>query len=976
MKLKFDPNQDFQLEAIQSLVDIYDGQDIAQDDYAVEMQAHSSGLFQTELGYANQVSIDDDRILDNLKVVQLRNNIDVQVQLIKRSNDREAVGYSCPNFSIEMETGTGKTYVYLRSILEMSRIYGFKKYIIVVPSVAIREGVLKTLDITHTHFRSLYNNLEYEYFVYDSTKPGRLRNFATSNKVQVMVINIDAFRKDFSDSEDSSKSNVIFKDSDRLSGRKPIEFIQHTRPFVIIDEPQSVDNTPKAQQAIQQLQPSAIWRYSATHTNAYNLIYSLDPIAAFQKNLVKQIIVSSVVAENSYNDAYVKLIGIDNKNGIKAQLEIHVYSPSGPKAKKVWVKNNTDLFAISDQKPEYREGFEVIEINAEKGNEYIEFSTQGRLTLGQERGGVRADVTAVQIRNTIKKHFDKQIQVKDKGIKVLTLFFLDKVANYRVYNEDGNVAHGPYATIFESQYNELIKLPQYAGLNQFHMSTIHDGYFSADKKGIIKDTNGSSQADNETYAKIMRNKEQLLSLDEPLQFIFSHSALREGWDNPNVFQICTLNETQSIIKKRQEIGRGLRLPVNQNGERILDKNINKLTVVANESYDVFARKLQTEYEEDCGITFGKIKKGLFTSLVYPDTGEKVKMVDSSTIFTFLQDQEILDKNGVVSPSFNPDVPGFSLNLPEKFTILENDIIDLLLSHKLDKLILRDEVPRKLILRKEVLLDEDFKVLWDKMKHKTTYRVNYDTNALIQSCISKINVMDEVRNIKIIYTEGSVDIENRGVMAQESRVSTHLYKYEGPLPDIISYIQRETELTRSTIVSILKGTKRISEFPINPQKFMDQVTSIIKNQLHQVMIDGIQYEKIDGQMWSMHKFEDEEIMSYLHNRLEVNKSMYDAIVYESIVERKFAEAMDMRDDISLFVKLPSWFKVDTPVGTYNPDWAIVKKDESTIYLICETKGTPITADLRRSELDKVNCGKAHFEALNLDFKVVSDINDLN
>jgi type III restriction enzyme len=971
MKIKFDPNQKFQLDAVQSLVDLYDGQTHQTDDYTIELNVESSGLFQTELGYANDVTIDDETMVENMKAIQARNDLDLQSQLIKKSSEKDAIGYQCPNISIEMETGTGKTYVYIRSILEMSRVYGFKKYIIVVPSVAIREGVLKTLEITNDHFRSVYNNIEYEYFVYDSTKPGRLRSFATSNKIQIMIINIDAFRKDFSDSEDAGKSNVIFKESDRLSGRKPIEFIQHTRPFVIIDEPQSVDNTPKSQQAIQQLSPSAIWRYSATHTNAYNIIYKLDPVKAFEMGLVKQIVVASVVGEKSHNDAYVKLLAVDNKNGLKAQIEIHIHTPTGSKAKKLWVKSNTDLFSVSKQKSEYREGFEIVEINAEKGNEYIEFSTQGRLSIGQERGGIREDLMSVQIRNTVKKHLDKQLQVREKGIKVLTLFFIDRVSNYKIYGDDGSTAHGIYAVLFEQHYQELIKLPQYLTLLEHDLSLIHDGYFSADKRGIVKDTNGNTQADNDTYTKIMKNKEQLLSMDEPLQFIFSHSALREGWDNPNVFQICTLNETVSTIKKRQEIGRGLRLPVNQLGERVFDKNINKLTVIANESYDVFARKLQTEYEEDCGVTFGKIKQGLFANLMYPETEMKVGHADSSTIFSFLVEQAFLDGKGYVTAKFNPQERGFSLGLPERFETLENDIIDTLSSYRIERHIQRDEDPRKLVLRKEVIIDENFASLWAKIQQKTTYRVAYNTSDLVAACINGIQHMDAIKNIKITYTEGSVNIEGKGITAHESKVSTSDVEYKGAMPDIISYLQRETELTRSTIVSILKGSNRLGEFILNPQKFMEQAAYIMKNELHRVMIDGIQYTKIDGQLWSMNNFEDQEILSYFHNRLDVTKSIFDAVVFDSETERRFAQKLEDREDIELFVKLPRWFTVDTPVGTYNPDWAIVKKDEETFYLICETKGTVITDDLRRSEKEKVKCGKAHFSSLDVDFKVVNN-----
>jgi type III restriction enzyme len=571
MKLKFDSSQQYQLDAISSTVDLFDGQPLHKGDFTIEIntsaESGQGSIFQTELGIGNNLILSKNSMLANLNRVQERFDLDITTESEFESNGL--------NFSVEMETGTGKTYVYLRTIFELSQKYGFKKYIIVVPSVAIREGTLKNIEITRDHFRALYNNIEFEYFVYDSRKANRLRQFATSNQIQIMIINIDAFRKDFSDSEEVKKSNVIFKESDKLSGRKPIEFVQATNPLVIIDEPQSVDNTPKAQEAIKSLNPLCIFRYSATHRNLYNLIYKLDPIRSFELKLVKQIIVAEVRGSESQNDAYVKLLSVDNTKGIRAKLRIQIQTTSGIKEKDIKIKQNADLFILSNEREAYRNGYQVLDISAESGNEYVDFNF-GRLYLGQERGGLKDDLMEIQIRNTIKKHLDKELQVKDKGLKILSLFFVDRVANYRGYDEEGKPQMGKFGIQFEKHYKELIQLSQYKTLAIHPLDKIHDGYFSQDKKGVLKDTSGSTQADDDTYAKIMRNKEQLLSLDEPLKFIFSHSALREGWDNPNVFQICTLNETRSTIKKRQEIGRGLRLPVNQNGGRVFDDNIKVL----------------------------------------------------------------------------------------------------------------------------------------------------------------------------------------------------------------------------------------------------------------------------------------------------------------------------------------------------------------------------------------------------------------
>lgn len=972
MKLKFDSTLQFQLDAINSIVDLFEGQPLHKGDFSIEintsLETGQGSIFQTELGIANNLIVADNAILTNLQKIQERNDLDITTD-----EEFQANGY---NFSVEMETGTGKTYVYLRTIFELSIKYGFKKFIIVVPSVAIREGTLKSIEMTRDHFKALYNNIEFEHFVYDSRKANRLRHFATSNQIQIMIINIDAFRKDFSDSEDEKKSNVIFKENDKLSGRKPIEFVQATHPFVIIDEPQSVDSTPKSQEAIKSLNPLCIFRYSATHKNLYNLVYKLDPIKAYELKLVKQIIVADVKGSEAQNDAYVKLLNVDNKNGIRARIRIQVQTKDGVKEKDIWVKQNADLFSLSNERECYKNGFEVLDISAEPGNEFIDF-TVGRLYLGQERGGLKDEMMEVQIRNTIKKHLDKELQLKDKGVKVLSLFFIDRVANYRSYDEEGKPIKGKFAELFEKHYNELIQLPQYKILNIHPLDKIHDGYFSQDKKGILKDTSGSTQADDDTYAKIMRNKEQLLSLEEPLKFIFSHSALREGWDNPNVFQICTLNETKSVMKKRQEIGRGLRLPVNNLGDRVFDENINKLTIIANESYEVFAKSLQQEYEEDCGVTFGKIPKIGFAKLsqVIDDKEVVVGRKESEKIWIELVEKGFLDESGKITNKFNPKEKDFTLSLSDSYKGLENEIVSTLQSYQLERHIQRDDEPKKLKINKQVFLDPEFETLWNKIKHKTTYQVEFKTEKLIENCVISIKKMHTIEPIKIRYREGQLDVTRKGVVSEETRANTYDVKYSGPLPDVISYLQRETELTRKTIVEILVRSNRLDEFAVNPQKYMDSVTAIIKNELHKLMIDGIKYEKIADQEWSMRLFEDEEILSYLNNRLEVNKSVYDAIVYDSEVERKFAEDLDKRDDIKLFVKLPDWFKVETPIGEYNPDWAVVKHFDTTIYLVRETKGTKDFLKLRNSESEKINCGKKHFEALGVGFDVVTSASEI-
>lgn len=971
MKLQFDAKQAFQIDAVNAVVDLFDGQPLNKGDFQISFEAKGQGLFgsliQTELGLGNALAIDRGTLLKNLQQVQERNDIDPDTHLQPEDYSGNA---SAPlNFSVEMETGTGKTYVYLRTIFELNRKYGFKKFIIVVPSVAIREGVLKNLEITSEHFRALYNNVEFEYFVYDAKKANRLRQFAVSNQIQILVINIDAFNK--------KDIAVIHKEADKLSGRKPIEFVCATNPIVIIDEPQSVDNTEKAQEAIRSLNPLCTLRYSATHKNPYNLVYSLNPIRAFDLRLVKQIVVASVTSEGAQNDSYIKLISVDRKNGIKAKVEIDVHANDGPKRKTVTVKNETDLFVVSKERENYRDGYLITEINSEPGNEYIQFNSGKTLALGQELGGIREDLWKAQIKSTLRRHLDKELAVQGRGLKVLSLFFVDKVANYRSYDEQGQTVKGKFAEFFEAAFAELSAQPKYMGVLPYPVEKLHNGYFAQDRKGIFKDTSGDTQADDDVYNLIMKNKEQLLSLEEPLRFIFSHSALREGWDNPNVFQICTLNESRSVLRKRQEIGRGLRLPVDQNGERIFDENINKLLVVANESYEEFARKLQTEYEDDCGVTFGKVPKTAFANLMRVIDGEGVPLGRDASlkIFDGLAAKDFIGEDGKIKPTFDPKVPGFDLGLAPEYGILHSDVIDVLQSYQLERHVKKDEDGRRLRLKKEVTLAPEFQELWSRIKSKTTYSVEYQTGVLVANAVRAIRAMEKIKPVRIHISEVTIDVARAGVGTDVIRESGETVVFHGPVPDIIAYLQAETELTRSTIVRILTDSNRLAEFLVNPQKFMDAVSAILKQQLHKLMIDGIKYEQIAGEEYSMRLFEEEEIVSYLNNRLEVENSVYDAVVYDSEVEREFAQQLDKRADIKLFVKLPDWFKVETPIGTYNPDWAILKHDDTVLYLVRETKGTKDFEKLRNIEADKIRCGRKHFETLKVDFDVVTSAKEI-
>ncbi|MFZ1042452.1 MAG: DEAD/DEAH box helicase family protein, partial [Anaerolineales bacterium] len=926
MKLHFDPNQPFQLDAVAAIVNLFEGQPQS----APSMTPINVGDFgeifagqaQTELGVGNQIVLDETKLRENTRLIQNRNDIEIAnpaapLEAWELFDAPANSARNCPHFSVEMETGTGKTYVYLRTIFELSQKYGFQKFIIVVPSVAIREGVLKNLEITEEHFKNIYN-ITPEYFVYK--KPDRLRQFATSNTLQILIINIDAFRKNFTGTDEEKKSNVIYKESDRLSGRQPIEFVQATRPIVIIDEPQSVDNTDKAQEAIKALNPLCTLRYSATHTNPYNLVYELDPVRAFDLKLVKQIVVASALAEGGSNDAFVRVEKIEYNTGIKAKLRFQEQTKDGPREKVATVKEGADLFQLSNERAVYQNGYEIAEINAEPGNEFIRFDGGRILRLGEEIGGMKDDIWRAQIKHTVKRHLEKELQVRGRGIKVLSLFFIDRVANYRDYDDSGKAIKGKFASFFEETFAELIKDTRYQELGwlKYPIEKLHDGYFAQDKKGILKDTNGTTQADDDVYNKIMKNKEQLLSNEEPLRFIFSHSALREGWDNPNVFQICNLREMSTERERRQTLGRGLRLPVDQNGERVRDDSINKLYVFANESYEDYARGLQSEYEQE-GVSFGKVPLIALSKLTQVVGDEELPIGHEAAqqIRTALIEQTFLDEDNCIQPSFEPRRAGFKLTLPERWSHLEPAVVDLLSSYLIEHHIRREKQEGTNHFKKAVGVSPEFIELWNRIKPKTTYRVEFDTNELVVKAVSAIKNMPRIEAPKIRISAGQVDVKKGGVTSTALNVAEDKVDYRvRPIPDILAYLQEQTELTRATLVRILKESGRLEESFLDPQRFMDQVANILKYELHRLLVNGIKYEKlvVDGKEaeWEMELFKSEELINYL-SALQVNHSSHEYVVYSSEIEYEFAKQMDQRTDIKLFIKLPDKFKIETPVG---------------------------------------------------------------
>lgn len=1043
MKLKF-KNQQFQTDAVNAVADLFKGQERLQSTFEISDGSQMS-LLGNEFGIGNTLNIKMEDLINNLHEVQKRSNLPL-------TDDTTDNGEFDKSFCIEMETGTGKTYVYTKTIFELNKRYGLTKFIIVVPSVAIREGVCKSLDITKEHFENQYDNVPFRHFIYNSGKPSDVKTFAISSSIEIMIINIDAFKK---------AENVINQESEKFNGETAMKYIQNTNPVVIIDEPQSVDNTDKAKEAISSLNPLFILKYSATHRSMTNLIYKLTPVDAYQMGLVKQICVSSNAVANDFNKPYIKLISVSNDNGFKAKIEMDVAAKNGTVSRKtLTVKPNDDLFLLSGKRELY-EGYQIAGIDCTPGFECVEFSNTETVALDKAIGAIDENIIKeAQIKRTIRAHLDKELRYRDKGIKVLSLFFIDEVKKYRL--PDGS--KGIYAEMFERCYNELIEKPKYESLKKDFpqiAEKIHNGYFSQDKKGTFKDTKGDTIADYDTYNTIMRDKEWLLSYDCPLRFIFSHSALKEGWDNPNVFQICTLIDQKSTFTCRQKVGRGLRLCVDQTGERIEDKNINILHVMANESFSEFADTLQKEIEEDTGIKFGTLQISLFSGMVYTETKtvEKTITVDEATkvveilktsgaitdegkvdkekavqipdvpqeleavkeevikvieqaekvdieeiagtsyteevkeektvsyddaqeLMTHFEQKGYVDKKGKIKDTMKNALLTGTLDLPKKYEAARTRIEDVV-SKADNKVPIRDDSKEVTVrLNKQVMLSPEFAELWGKIKQKTAYRVQIDTEKLVENCVKELAAMPEIPKARLISKTAVFDIQNAGVTYAENEMRTEdLGDTYDSLPFILGVISEETLIKKATVARIIKESGRAKDFLNNPQAFMEQCLEIIKHNRHALAIDGIKYVKLDGkEYYAQEIFDSAELVANLdRNAVAVGHSVYDHIIYDSsTVEKPFALALDNDPDVKMFFKIPDRFKIDTPIGTYNPDWAVLweKNGEEKLYFILETKGTESLFNLKTPEQLKIHCGKEHFKALHNDVEMFGPIKDWN
>ncbi|OAV00097.1 MULTISPECIES: DEAD/DEAH box helicase family protein [Moraxella] len=863
MQLKYE-HLDYQKQAIDSIVDLFQGEITHhQDDFSLSDKDSMRVI-------ANELSLSKDDIFNNLKNIQTQNQLSLSDQLDNLY------------FSVEMETGTGKTFVYLNTIFELYQRYGWRKFIIVVPSVAIREGVLQTLNSTKDYFKDEFDSPIYHYDEYSGQKTNALKHFATSTHIEILVMNIQSFEKE---------SNII--NQQRESGVL-MELIQATNPIIIIDEPQNI-SSDKRKNAIDNLNPLFTVGYSATHKEIINKVYSLNPVQAFEQNLVKQIVVNSVISQDK-NNAFIELKEITNKSGLKAKIILDINEKQQLKRKAITVKLGDDLYEKSKQNPNYQ-GFIITGIDLE--NQMIKFSNGIEIDAGVNMDCLRDEIMKQQIHYTIKEHLKREKELNKDGIKVLSLFFIDKVENYRT-NAQGEL--GKFYKWFEELYE--LETKQSA-------SGVHNGYFSQDKKGNAKNSNGTTKDDNDAYELIMKDKERLLSFDEPVRFIFSHSALKEGWDNPNVFQICTLNETTSQIKKRQEIGRGLRLPVNQKGERIYDEQVNILTVIPNESYEQFANSLQQEYIDDCGIKFEK---------------SHLKNAKNERTVTYRFDA---------------------------FT---------------DPLFLR---------------------IWERIRHKTSYRVQFDSDELINNASQKIHVMPKIDTPKIeikkarLVQSSETGIETQEIFSQSEHIQTKFV-----IPDILKVLQQKTGLTRNTLAQILQQSGRIDEVKSNPQRFIETVTEIINDELYDLMKNGICYQKLD-EVYEQSLFKTYQIYTnqYTFDVSKKDKTIYNGVLdLDSTTEHQFATDCENYDEqVAFYFKLPKKFKIPTPIGNYNPDWAvIIKKNGEQVYFIAETKNTGdksiqdgVAVDkLKWEERFKIACAKRFFEINDeVDYQVVQKINEL-
>lgn len=979
MELKFDANQQYQLEAVNSVVQLFEGQpgdaeavvstlrgQILLDD---ETQPSLDLELSHEIGaIGNNLLLDHDTILQNLQKVQDQNGLEV----------RQTLAGDTLDFDIEMETGTGKTYVYLRTIFELAKEYNFTKFVILVPSVAIREGVATSVRLMRRHFRNLYPGSPFDFSVYDGKSAEEVQSFATSTNVQILVMTIASIRGD-------ENTRIIHQTRDKLNGLRPIDLLKATQPVVIMDEPQNMESE-LSQSAIGEMSPLATLRYSATHRKQRNVVYRLDPVDAHDLGLVKQIVVAEVAQQGTDATPYIKLHEV-RRDPWEAKVELAVRSADGlPVRRIVKAKQNQNFETLSSGNVAY-DGIWINEMSIDPPS--VELNKTGWMQVGEESGGNVQSIYREMIRETIREHLRKEQMLRPKGIKVLSLFFVDKVASFLGDATTNETAAGDFAVWFDELFREeRAKSVMYLELLPQDPWELRRAYFSQIKKrgGKVEyqDSSGYTKADDDAYDLIMRDKERLLSQDEPVRFIFSHSALREGWDNPNVFQICTLREMGAETERRQTIGRGLRLPVDQSGERVPERAIAQLTVVANESYQTFAKSLQTDYEK-AGVEIGRIRPQEFSRIVLFEDNEQQFETEymgfdrSKELYDALETSGLI-KDGKITSKYQPTAEGFELSdyIPNFFWQYVDEIEDRISQASMDKYVRPASKRQARRLNKELITSPEFEEFWRAISKRTTYRVKVERGVLIDRAVRAVKEAPKVDPLRIQITKAGVKILRGGTKAEETGVRSANLKGSYDLPDIVTELQEETSLTRRTIVDILVGSGRLDEFIANPNDFISMVKRNLRNVLAEIVVDGVQYEQIGGYVYELRELqkdgveERERFIDQMYKLQHTEKSDFDYIIYDSEPERKFAEYLDGRQDVKLFLKLPSKFKIPTPVGDYNPDWAILKHEngEDRIYMIRETKSTQDEIKRRPTENAKIKSATKHFEAIGIPDYAVS------
>lgn len=1013
MKLKF-KQQQYQEDAVMSVVHCFDGQKKGsrKDLLARYTKTYDKGTLLEKTEEIEVISFGNHPI--TLTETERRSNIR-NVQRINDINYTDNAGLN--DFTIEMETGTGKTYTYIKTMYELNNAYGWSKFIVMVPSIAIREGVQKSFEITQEHFQETYHK-KIRYFVYNSANSSNIANintFASDDSIQVMIINYQAF------AAKGAANRRIYEELDELQSRRPIDVIKSVRPILIIDEPQKFGD--KTESLFEEFKPLFTIRYSATHkkNKEYNKIYRLDAIDAYNQKLVKKINVKGIeVLHNKSEDTYLFLdsVNISQKHDPEALMEIEVKTSNGTSRRLMKVKAGDDLYTKSGFLTSYK-GYVVSEIDGRYDQYDKVFFTNGvEIEVGQAFGDVDEEyITRIQIRETIRSHFEKEKELHKLGIKVLSLFFIDEVAKYKYY-EDGQALKGDYAKIFEEEYTKVladyrtIVDNEYTNyLDSFDTGKIHAGYFSIDKKGhevdpSINDKKEYLSFDEDAYDLIMKDKERLLSLEEPVRFIFSHSALREGWDNPNIFQICTLKHSNSEISKRQEIGRGLRICVNNDGDRMDYKtlennfhNINTLTVVASESYDSFAKALQTEMAESLTSRPKNFTQDYFIDKVLTNENEEKYVFTQEHYQDFLIYNVMngyVDKNDnyKITDKFVEDMENDKLEVMPELIGFEKEVSNLmkrLYSTNNTKLV-NDERREniKTLIPNANFMKKEFQDLWSKINVKTIYEVSFDTDELIDKAVNAINQKLNINKMKIRITEGSqkesissVTINSKESMT-ESKSKVEVVEDFTPSQikyDLIGELTKDTGLIRKTIINILTNIKpdKFSIYKYNPEEFIRKVANIINQEKAATVIDGITYHKTE-QKYSNDIFTINNVRGELgENAIDVKKHIYDFLITDSNNEKKFAKKLET-GEVTVYAKLPSGFKIPTPVGNYNPDWAIVFDNPTFkyIYFIAETKGSMDSMELREIEKAKIECARKHFACLgdeNIKYDVVDSYQSL-